>query len=372
MGFSIWGVHMKALGVMLLLAGILAAPVIAQGTLDVSTPPSASSSTPFLIVPGQSIGPVRLGTSLKGYMARLGPAKGTAQLDDGTTVYRWFEPPSNIGIGVRTNQNGMVLRVWVLNDARYSTKEGLHVGSTEAEIKAALGAPTRVEVSSQPKTRTLIYEALGLWLNIQLDQQLNFYNTVFDIGVMTTQASPPPAAAAPKVSPPPAASAPQTPPPPTASAPQPSPPLPDPGRLYMVRVVLSDRDRASAIAKQLLAGGFSQAKITSQTGFRVVSEPLPRSVAEGLSATLAGRGFHSQVEPLSGDTVQLLFGTFTSQREAETLAQRIGAAGYDAWVHEGVVFLLQFGLYPQSAVNTISGMIKSGAPDATVTADPVP
>ena len=141
----------------------------------------------------------------------------------------------------------------------------------------------------------------------------------------------------------------------------------------MVRVgPLSDRELASAIAQRLLAGGFSQAKITSQAGFRVVSEPLPRSVAEGLVATLAGRGFHSQVEPLSGDTVQLLFGTFTSQREAETLAQRIGAAGYDAWVHEGVVYTLQLGPYPQSSVNTIAGIIKSGAPGAAVTADPVP
>jgi len=368
---------MKALGIMLLLVGSLATPVSAQGTVDVSTPASASSSTPFLIVPGQSIGPVRLGTPLTGGMVRLGPAKGTAKLDDGTTVYRWYEPPSNIGIGVRTNQNGMVFWVWVLNDARYSTKEGLHVGSSEGEIKAALGAPTRVEVSSQAKTRTLIYEALGLWLNIQLDQQLNFYNTVFDIGVMSPSpaasapAPPLPTASAPPASPPPAASTPQVTPPPAASAPQVTPPPPDPSRLYTVRIgPVSDRDRAAAIEKQLVAGGFSQTKVTTQPGFRVVSEPLPRSVAEGLIGTLAGRGFHSQVEPLAGDTVQLVFGTFITQKEAETLSQRIAAAGYDAWVREGVVYTLQLGPYPQSSLNAIIGIVKFGAPDATVTTDP--
>ena len=384
---------MKVLGITLLLVGVLAARVIAQGTLDVSTPPSASSSAPFLIVPGQSIGPVRLGTPLRADLVRLGPAKGTAKLDDGTTMYRWYEPPSNIGIGVRTNQNGMVLWVWVLNDARYSTKEGLHVGSSEAEIKAALGVPTRVEDGSQAKTRTLIYDALGLWLNIQLDRQLNFFNTVFDIGVMVPAASGPPAASAPPASAPPAASsAPASPPPPVASAPTPpaassapgspppgasasqiTPPPSDPNRLYMVRVgPVSDRDLAAAITKQLVAGGFSQSNVTSRTGFRVVSEPLPRSVAEGLVATLAGRGFHSQIEPLGGDTVQLVFGIFNSQKEAEALSQRIAAAGYDAWVREGVVYTLQLGPYPQSSVDAITGIVKSGAPGAAVTADPVP
>jgi hypothetical protein len=221
------------------------------------------------------------------------------------------------------------------------------------------------------------------------------------------QAPPPSAASAPRVSPsaaagpqtssPPAASAatwglssPQTPPPPAASAatwglnprtsPAPAapaaqitPPPPDPSRLNLVRVgPVSDRDLAAAITKQLVAGGFSQTRMTTQTGFRVVSEPLPRSIAEGVIATLAGRGFHSQVEPLGGDTVQLVFGTFTTQKEAETLSQRIAAAGYDAWVREGTVYTVQLGPYPPSSVNTITGIIKSGAPNATVIVVPAP
>jgi hypothetical protein len=189
----------------------------------------------------------------------------------------------------------------------------------------------------------------------------------------------PPADSGPQTSPQTAASAatwglnPRTSPPPAASAPQITPPPPDPSRLYMVRVgPVSDRDRAAALEKQLVAGGFSQTNVTSRTGFRVVSEPLPRSVAEGMIATLAGRGFHSQIEPLAGDTVQLIFGTFSSQKEAETLSQRIVAAGYDAWVREGTVYTLQLGPYPQSSMNAITGIIKSGAPGAAVTTDPAP
>jgi SPOR domain len=140
----------------------------------------------------------------------------------------------------------------------------------------------------------------------------------------------------------------------------------------MVRVgPVTDRDLPAAI-KRLGAGGFSQTNVTSRAGFRVVSEPLPWSVAEGLIAKLAGRGFHSQLEPLAAGAVQLVFGTFTTQKEAETLSQRIAAAGYVAWVREGVVYTLQLGPYPQSSVNTITGIIKSSAPGAAVTADPVP
>src|SRR5262249_53749183 len=135
-------------------------------------PPLASAVAPFLIVPGQSVGPVRLGSPLREELGALGPAKGSTQLEDGTRIYRWFETPSNSGIGVRTNHDGMVVRVWVINDVRYATKEGLHAGSTEAEVFSALGVPTRVESNSQAKTRTLIYESLGLWFGIQLDERL--------------------------------------------------------------------------------------------------------------------------------------------------------------------------------------------------------
>jgi cell division septation protein DedD len=365
-------------------------------------PPSSDGGAPLLIVPGQGVGPVQLGRPIRDQLARLGPTKGISQLGDGTRMYRWFEPPSNTGIGVRTNQNGMVVMVWVINDARYATKEGLHVGSTEAEVVSALGAPTRVEANAQAKTKTLIYESIGSWFSIQLDQQLNFYNTVFDIGVMvragqtlpSPQASPPQAA-------PPTPAPPTQPSPPPASPPQPSPPPPPPptqpsppprpstppsapqtpppadNRLYTVQIAVSDSDRAAAIAK-LLTGGLPQTiatsdiKVNSQRGFRVVSEPLPRSVAQDLVTSLAGRGIRTYIEPLGGDTVQLIFGSFASQRDAEALAQRITAQGYDAWVREGPVYTLQLGPYPQASVNSITGIVRSGAPEATVTATPAP
>ena len=191
---------------------------------------------------------------------------------------------------------------------------------------------------------------------------------------LTPPQSLPPAASGAKAGPLPASSsqtwaitAPQTPPPPA------EPSASANNRLYMVRVgPVSDHDLAATIAKQLSAGGFSQTNVTSRPGFRVVSEPLPRSAAEGLAASLANRGIHTQVEPLGRDVVHLVFGSFASQKDAEALSQRIAAQGYDAWVREETVYTVQLGPYPQTSVNAISGIVKSSAPGAAVSADPMP
>lgn len=164
----------------------------------------------------------------------------------------------------------------------------------------------------------------------------------------------------------------------TASAGQPYPLAgvgapPAPERAYTVRVgPVFDRDRAAAIAKQLTAGGFAQTQTSVQAGYRVVSEPLPHAAAENLRATLVGRGFRVEMGPLNGDTVQLVFGVFASQRDAEALAARIAAAGCDAWIREGTVYTVSVGPYPSTSLTAITGIIKAGAPEVTVQSDPMP
>ena len=193
--------------------------------------------------------------------------------------------------------------------------------------------------------------------------------------------TPPPPTATPQPPAPPPAAAPQhptppAPPPPTAATPQLAPPPSGNARFYVVRAgPISNRDQASALEKELSGKGFSPAKVLMQAGmvFRVVSEPLPRSVAENLAATLAERGLRSHVEPPTGDTTHLVFGVFTSQSEAEDLVRRINAQGYDAWVtREGTAYTIVLGPYPQSSVDTITAIIKSSAPETAVVADPVP
>ena len=149
--------------------------------------------------------------------------------------------------------------------------------------------------------------------------------------------------------------------------------MPPANRLYAVQITLLDRDRAAVLVKQLSAGGFPQALMSPQTGYRVLSEPLPRKTAESLASTMAARGFHADIEPLTGDTVQLLFGTFPSQKDAEALSGRIAAAGYDAWIREATLYTIRLGgPYPTSSVTAITGIVKINAPEAAVAADPVP
>ena len=148
--------------------------------------PAATRVSPEVLVvePGKGIGPVKLGMRLQDVVSVLGPRKSDAQFSDGVVVYRWFEPPSNNGIGVRATKAGMVFRIWTLNDDRYVTKGGLHAGSSEGEILAVLGKPSRVLTDSASKTKILIYDSLGIWFTIQLDKQYKFYNAVFEIGIM--------------------------------------------------------------------------------------------------------------------------------------------------------------------------------------------
>src|SRR5579864_334179 len=180
------------------------APVVVQPTPPAPKPPTPATPAPappkppvtptpqpypdlatvYVIQPGHAIGPVTLGMTVKDAEAKLGPNKGAQKAPDGTAVYRWFEPPKNTGIGARVTQNGTVERMWVLNDNRYATREGLHIGSTEVEVRAVLGAPSKVIDNPQTKTRELLYDKLGLWFIIQLNEQFIYYNQVFDIGIM--------------------------------------------------------------------------------------------------------------------------------------------------------------------------------------------
>jgi hypothetical protein len=147
-------------------------------------PPAVAPTAGWGIAPGRGIGPVELGTDIREVMAFLGPPVSVSTLPDGNLVQEWFAPPMNVGIGVRATRTGKVYRVWVLNNGRYTTKEHLHAGSTETEVRAALGNPSRTVIDSHTATKILNYDALGEWFSIQLNPRYSFYNRVFEIGIL--------------------------------------------------------------------------------------------------------------------------------------------------------------------------------------------
>lgn len=155
------------------------------------TPPRTTAATPapvsadhFTVVPGQRIGAAKLGMRDQDVRSALGPPASANQQNGGATVVRWYKPPRNDGIGAEVAKDGTVDRVWALNDARFTTLKNVHIGSTEAQLRAALGAPSTVAVDDARKNKILIYRQLGIFFYIQLDSKLLFYNQVFEIGVM--------------------------------------------------------------------------------------------------------------------------------------------------------------------------------------------
>jgi hypothetical protein len=85
---------------------------------------------------------------------------------------------------VMVTKAGMVTQAWALNDPRFTTLHNLHIGSTEAEVRAALGPPSDTGVNTEFGVKALSYKQFGLWFFIQLNPKFIYYNQVFEIGIM--------------------------------------------------------------------------------------------------------------------------------------------------------------------------------------------
>lgn len=158
------------------------APPVPAATAAVLTRPSPGS--PRVIVPGRSIGAVRLGMTLAQVTKLVGAATDTKPSPGGGVTHWWLDPSKREGFGVRTRRD-RVDRLLLVNDASYATSTGIHAGSMEADIRAALGAPSSVSADAKSQRATLRYDTLGIWFEIELDQQSPSLGTVIAIGVIT-------------------------------------------------------------------------------------------------------------------------------------------------------------------------------------------
>jgi trypsin-like peptidase len=126
----------------------------------------------FIITPGRGIGDLKLGMSRNEIEHLLGPAKHISRTADGGFRIDWFvqaEPPR--GFFAVVSRAGDVIMIGVDNDPRYIL-QGLHAGSTEIEVRAALGEPSRVELANDSirhsigAAKLIYYDSLGLRLYI--------------------------------------------------------------------------------------------------------------------------------------------------------------------------------------------------------------
>ena len=154
------------------LAIAVAAMVIAATTVGWAQPtnmsPAPAPQTPpddnHLIVPGQRIGPIKLGANIKDVMAVLGRPIDVADIISGEPIFIGWSSIQSSG-GTPQFRPGRTLGTWVtlecndpqtLNtpkcrileivvfDPDYATAEGLHVGVPEERVRNVLGEPDRV------------------------------------------------------------------------------------------------------------------------------------------------------------------------------------------------------------------------------------
>jgi hypothetical protein len=155
-----------------------------------AAPAQPAPGSPAVIVPGQSIGAVRLGMKLADVTGLFGTSTDTVRSSDGSVTRWWLDASKRQGFGVQVSGGNRVDRLSIMNDASYTTAAGLHAGSTEAEIRAALGVPAAVNVDAKSHRETLRYDNLGVWFEIELDKQSPAFATVVAIDVLATAGSP--------------------------------------------------------------------------------------------------------------------------------------------------------------------------------------
>ncbi len=143
---------------------------------------------------------------------------------------------------------------------------------------------------------------------------------------------------------------------------------------YFVRIGPISESNAVEIIRRLAAAHYSVRNADGQTEpqrFRVVSAPMPRTDAQHLASTLAQRDFPSLVRSLKDDQVELQFGVFNMQGNAEDLAGRIQAQGYSPTVvREGAVRIIAGGPYSAASLNAIIKTVESAMSDHPVTTVP--
>lgn len=116
-----------------------------------------------LIVPGRRIGLVYVGMPLPEALRILGtPIRTNFSHPDGDPTFGAYSFASGITLVVR----GSAQRVISLtSDSRtFKTREGLSVGSSEADIRLALGIPTRRRVPT-PRVVVLHYPGIEISLD---------------------------------------------------------------------------------------------------------------------------------------------------------------------------------------------------------------
>ncbi len=114
---------------------------------DLQKRQSAMAQSDHLIVPGQRIGPVRLGMGMDEVVAELGQPDFTETVDEGHPSWRYW----SLNLTVVFDRSSAPAVDWVETNTWtdsplltvFRTADGLHIGSSSFDVKRAYGSPEK-------------------------------------------------------------------------------------------------------------------------------------------------------------------------------------------------------------------------------------
>lgn len=101
----------------------------------------AADIAPGIIIPGVSIGKLELGRPHEEAKQVLGVEKATQAGELGTARTFFYE---SVGIDFWISQDGRVIRILIVEPNKSTTRSGLGLGDTRAEVEAEFGEPPDV------------------------------------------------------------------------------------------------------------------------------------------------------------------------------------------------------------------------------------
>lgn len=115
----------------------------------------------MLIAGGRGIGAIAIGMERDDVIATLSTERLSSRDEAGGISDVWPDSAGPYGgLFMRSGISGLVDLVGVSNNPRFTTREGLHASSSEADVRAALGVPSRVE--SVAGLTHFYYDASGI------------------------------------------------------------------------------------------------------------------------------------------------------------------------------------------------------------------
>ncbi len=150
----------------------------------------------FLIVPGQRIGPVRVGMALTDAETRMGaPKSAFPAANNQGTINTWFSTVRNRdgtmsmgstgGLYAVVDAAGVIRQAGVHYDPRFVTATHLHTGVSEAAVRSALGEPSNVY--NEHGYHELAYVMAGITFSVVDDRKTRGYQSVYEIVVYAPQ-----------------------------------------------------------------------------------------------------------------------------------------------------------------------------------------